>query len=73
MPFCFNLKIIPLCQTLSNAFEISRKMPLTSNPSSKDLHISCVIDKCWLIQESPGLKPDWFEEISKKPKHFVKD
>ena len=63
MPFCFSLKIIPLCQTFSNTFEISRKTPLTSNPSSKDLHISWVIDKSWLIQESPGLKPDWFEEM----------
>ena len=29
MPFCFSLKITPLCQTLSNGFEISRKTPLT--------------------------------------------
>ena len=32
MPFCFNLKM----KTLSNAFDISRKTPLTSNPSSND-------------------------------------
>ena len=63
MPFYFNLKIIPSCHTLSNAFDISRKTLLTSNPSSSDLYISRVIDKSWLTQESPGLKPDWFCEI----------
>ena len=45
MPFCFILKIIPSGQTLSNAFEISSKTPLTSKPLSKDLYISWVIDK----------------------------
>ena len=74
MPFCFSLKIT--CQTFSNAFEILRKTPLTSNPSPKDLHISWVIDKSLLIQESPGLKPDWFEEIKlfsiRNLKHFTK-
>ena len=63
MPFCFSLRIIPLCQTLSNTFEMSRKAPLTSNPPLKDLHISWVIDKSWLMQESSGLKPGWFTEI----------
>ena len=43
-------------------FEISRKTPLTSNPH-QDLHISWVLDKSWLIQESSGLEPGWFEEI----------
>ena len=42
---------------------VSRKTLLTSNPSSNDLYISCVIDKSWLTQESPGLAPDWFCEI----------
>ena len=42
-----------------NAFEIR----LTSNPSSKDLNVSRVINESWLIQESLGLEPDWFEEI----------
>ena len=60
MPFCFNLKIIPSCYTLSNAFNISRKLLRTSNPSSNDLYISCVIDKSWLTQVSPSLKADWF-------------
>ena len=50
IPFCFSLKIIPSCHTLSNAFEISRKTPLTSNQLSKDLCISWVIDKSCLIQ-----------------------
>ena len=40
IPFCFNLKMRPSCQTLSNAFDISRKTPLTSKPSSNDLYIS---------------------------------
>ena len=64
MPFWVNWKTIPSCHTLSNAFEILRKTLLTSRPSSKELYISWVIDKSWLIQESPGLKPDWMEEIS---------
>ena len=63
IPFCSSLKIRPLCHTLSNALEISRNTLLTSRPSSKDFSISCVIDKSWLIQESPGLKPDWFGDI----------
>ena len=41
---------------------ISRKKPLASNPSSKEFYSSWVVDKIWLIQESLGLKPDWFEE-----------
>ena len=40
IPFCFDLKMSPLCQNLSNAFDISRKTPLTSNPLSNDLYIS---------------------------------
>ena len=63
MLFCFSLKIILLCQNSSNAFEILQKTPFTSNPSSKDLYILWLINKTWLIQESSGLKPDWFEEI----------
>ena len=54
----FYLKIIFSCRTLLNAFDISRKTILTSNPSSNDLYNSCVIDKSWLIQESASLKPD---------------
>ena len=40
------------------ALDISRKMPLISNPSSKPLKISWVIATSWLMQESPGLKQD---------------
>ena len=55
MLFCFSLKIIiPLYQTLSNAFEISRKTPLTSNLPSKELYILWVTDKIRLVHDSPG-------------------
>ena len=40
IPFCLNLYKRPLCHTLSNALEISRKTPLTSYPLSNDLYIS---------------------------------
>ena len=63
MPFCFSLKITPLCQTSSSAFEKSRKTPHTSNPPSKDLYISWFIHKRWLMSESLALKPDCFDEI----------
>ena len=36
IPFCFNLNIRPLCQTLSNALDISKNTALTSRLSSKD-------------------------------------
>ena len=36
-PFCFYLKIRSVCQTLSKALEISRKMSLTSKPLSKTI------------------------------------
>ena len=45
-------------------FDISRKTPLTSNPSSNDLYISWVIAKSWFMQDSPGLNPDWVDEMS---------
>ena len=45
-------------------FDISRKTPLTSNPSSNDLYISWVIAKSWFMQETPGLNPDWLDEMS---------
>ena len=64
IPFCFDLKMNPLCQTLSNAFDISRKTPLTSNPLSNDLYISWVIAKSWFMQDSLGLIPDWLGETS---------
>ena len=36
IPFCFHLNIRPLCQTLSNALDISKNTALTSRLSSKD-------------------------------------
>ena len=54
----------PLCQTLSNAFDVSSKTPLTSYPSPKDFQISWVMERGWFIQESPGLKSDWLEKIN---------
>lgn len=64
IPFCLNLKMIPSCWILSNAFDISRKTPLTAYPSSNDFQISWVIDNIWLIQESTVLKPDLFVATS---------
>ena len=72
MPFRYSLKMIPSCHTLSNTFAISRNILLTSRPSSKELYISWVIDNNWLIQESPGLKPDWLKEISLFPRKNFK-
>ena len=39
-PFCFNLKIIPSCHTVSNALEISKKTLLTSKKHSQTICIS---------------------------------
>ena len=54
----------PSCQTLSNAFDISRKTPLTSNPLSNYLYISWVIAKRWYMQEPTGLNPNLLGKIS---------
>ena len=43
---------------------MSKTTLLTSNPLSKDVKILWVIDNSWLMQESPGWKPDWFLELS---------
>ena len=37
IPFCFSLCKSPRCHTLSDAFEMSKNIPQTSRPSSKDL------------------------------------
>lgn len=50
-------------ETLSNAFKIEREKLLTSRTSSEGLYISGVKDNSWLVQESPGLKPDLLEEL----------
>ena len=43
---------------------MSKKTLGTSNPLLKDVKISWVIDSSWLMQESPGWKPDCFLEMS---------
>ena len=50
----------PLCQTLSNVLEMSKKKPLIpiGGLSSKDLCISCIMLKICEVQESPGAKSD---------------
>ena len=75
----FSLKISPSCQTLSKALDMSKKRLLTSNPLSKVVKISWVIDNSWFMQESPGWKPEWFLEVFKEfisreiDKHFIKN
>ena len=55
----WSLNIRPSCYTLSNALQISK----TSKPLSKDLYISCVIERSWLMQGSPPLKSNWCDDI----------
>ena len=62
-PNICNLKSKPSCHTLSNALDISRKASLTSGPSSNPERISCASDSKWLVQESPGLNPEYFGNI----------
>ena len=56
-----NLNMIPSCQTLSKAIEISKNTPLTSlvGSQSKEELISLIIDSKFKKQESPGKNPDW--------------
>ena len=49
---------MPSCDSLSKALDMSRNPLWISKPSSNDWYILWVIDKSWLMQESPGLKPD---------------
>ena len=58
IPLLANLKTKPLCQSLLNALEISRKTALVSQFSSKDKNILRLMASNWLMVESPGLKPD---------------
>ena len=62
MPFFFNLKITPSRQTLSKALDMPKETVLTSNPLTKDVKLSWLIDNSWLIQKSSGWKSDWFLE-----------
>ena len=55
IPFSSNLKMTPLCQTLSNPFDFSRNAPRTSYSLSNDAYIPWAVDKSWLIQKSQGL------------------
>ena len=64
MPFFFNLKIIPSCQTLSKALDKFKKKLLTSNSLSKNVKSLWVIYKSKLIQESSGWEPVWFLEMN---------
>ena len=57
------MNVRPSCHTPSNALDISKNTPRTSKPSPKDLYISCVIERSWLMQESPTLKPDQCDDI----------
>ena len=52
--------MIPSCQTLSKAFDLSKRTPLTSAVgfSSKEVWISWIIDNNWAVHESSGRKPD---------------
>ena len=63
LPSWFNLYIRPLCHTSSKAFDMSRNTRLTSMTLSKEVKISWMIDRSWLLQGSPGLNPDYFGEI----------
>jgi hypothetical protein len=51
----------PICQNLSKALLISQNTTLISFPSSKAFPNSLVINKSWLIAESPLVMPDWCE------------
>ena len=61
MLFWHNLKNRPLCHILWKALEMSRKtwLPIPHQMNCKFR----VIYNNWLMQESLGLKPDWFGEI----------
>ena len=67
MSFFWSLNIRPVCHTLSSALEISKNTLWNSKPSSKDLYISCAIERSWLMQESPPLKPNWCDDIKLLP------
>ena len=45
MPFSRILDIRLSCHTLSNALDVSKSTLKTSKTSSKDLYISCVIER----------------------------
>ena len=72
IPFWRSLKRRPSCHTLSKAFEISRNISQTSYPLSNSFKISWLIERSWMMQESPDLNPDWFRErrlLSERKSH----
>ena len=74
IPFWYSLKISPSCHTLSRALDISMNIPWTLSSISKAVKISWLIERSWLMQVSPGLNTNWFEEsrlFSEKIKHSV--
>ena len=48
-----------LCHNLSHALDMSKKIAMTSRLSLRDRWISWMINKSWLIHESP----DWLSDI----------
>ena len=64
-PFDFSLKMRPSGQTLSNALEISKNIARVSLDGylSNVLCISLMIERSWLIVESPGR--NWIALVSK--------
>ena len=61
--FWCSLQANPGYQTLSKALEMLRNNRRTSRPMLKSLRFSCLINSSWLIQESPGVKPECFEDF----------
>ena len=60
MPIILSLWSKPSCQTLSNAFDVSKKTDptLRDGSESKVSNISCVIASNWFIHESDGRNAD---------------
>ena len=56
MPILFRVKSKPSWQTLSSAFDMSKKIDLASTNGLQ----SCVIASEWFTHESDGRNPDWF-------------
>ena len=59
----FQFESNPILPDISKVLDMSKKTLLTSKSLSKDIKMLCVIKNSWLIQESPGWKPDWFLEM----------
>ena len=59
----FNLKIKPFFKILWKILGISRKVPLTSIPSSRDWYVLFVVYKICYIHELPCLKSGWLDKI----------